>query len=79
MKTESLIAAAKQEGGGLEQSFYKISLVDLKNLSNDAHVRNLVRHKSLSNVHLRLKTFPITIALEYFQYLHFRLTLTPAH
>ena len=55
MKTESLIAAAKQEGGGLEQSFYKISLVDLKNLSNEAHVRNLVRHKSLSNVHLKIE------------------------
>ena len=27
-----LIASAKQEGGGLEQSFYKISLVDLKNV-----------------------------------------------
>ena len=46
MQTESLIASSKQEGGGLEQSFYKISLVDLKNLSNEAHVRNLVSHKN---------------------------------
>jgi len=44
MQTEALIASAKQEGGGLEQSFYKISLVDLKNLSQRAHVVNMTMH-----------------------------------
>ena len=42
MQTESLIAGIKQQGGDLEQSFYKISLVDLKNLSERSHAQNLV-------------------------------------
>ena len=42
MQTESLIAGIKQPGGDLEQSFYKISLVDLKNLSEKSHAQNLV-------------------------------------
>jgi len=41
MQTESLIAGIKQQGGDLEQSFYKISLVDLKNLSERSHAQNL--------------------------------------
>ena len=42
MHTESLIAGIKQQGGDLEQRFYKISLVDLKNLSERSHAQHLV-------------------------------------
>ena len=43
MKTEAMIASAKQEEMSLEESVYQISLVDLKNLSKGVHIRDSVK------------------------------------
>jgi hypothetical protein len=44
MKTEALIASAKQTEMSLEESVYQISLVDLKNLSKGVYVRDSVKN-----------------------------------